>query len=388
MKKNYKLVLGLVAGLTIGSAVVANSVPTEAKIKYETPKQMGKRVYRAMVKAYNGKKKVTVSFYVKAKKEEKVWDVSNKVQKEASKAQFGKQQIGNRKLSLSADDTCLNPSYKKVRKGVYRYKYTINGKNRMFRDLFRDDECNRKLLADLTPLTKGKSQFDKAFITMAWLRGRAGYQCGRNQDASNYALWRRKFHADCDDLAGAYWYYAEAAGVKKVGMVAIPDEDGGHAWNYIVVNGRMYFVDFQGWDESFGRKGDLTGKEFVKKMYDPDFLMKKWQALKGLTNWYRDYVSTDVKNELAPKILWNKMTTEQRDDYKNCIKKMDGRFDILDEYNFECDSWSQSCFLPVKVYFSGRYTDYTVKQLKNKSWWDGLDGKPGKMPKKYRKYLW
>lgn len=374
MKKNYKLVLGLVLGLAVSTAVglTAQSTTTEAKIKYETPKQMGKRVYRAMVKAYNGKKKVTVSFYVKAKKEEKVWDVSNKVQKEASKAQFGKQQIGNKQLSLSADDTCLNPSYKKVKKGVYHYKYTINGKNRMFRDLFRDDECNRKLLADLTPLTDGKSQFDKAFITMAWLRGRAGYQCGRNQDASKKALWKRKFHADCDDLAGSYWYYAEAAGVKKVGMVSTKV----HSFNYIVVNGRMYFVDFQRWNDiSFGRKGDLSGKEFVEKMYDPDFLMKKWQALKGLTNWYRDYVSIDVKNELAPKILWNKMTTEQRDDYKNCIKKMDGRFDILDEYNFECDSWSQAQFLPMKVYCS-KYSDYTVKKIKKI------------VPKKLHKYLW
>ena len=374
MKKNYKLVLGLVLGLAVSTAVglTAQSTTTESKIKYETPKQMGKRVYRAMVKAYNGKKKVTVSFYVKAKKEEKVWDVSNKVQKEASKAQFGKQQIGNRKLSLSADDTCLNPSYKKVKKGVYRYKYTINGKNRMFRDLFRDDECNRKLLANLTPLTDGKSQFDKAWITMQWLQGRSGYQCGRNQDASNYALWKRKFHADCDDLASAYSYYAKAAGVKKVGIVSTKD----HSFNYIMVNGRMYFIDYQDCSNpGFGRKGDLSGKEFVEKMYDPDFLMKKWQALKGLTNWYRDYVSIDVKNELAPKILWNKMTTKQRDDYKNCIKKMDGRFDILDEYNLECDSWSQAQFLPMKVYCS-KYSDYTVKTIKKI------------VPKKLHKYLW
>lgn len=384
MRKNYKLVLGLALGLAVSTAVGLTAQPTttEAKVKYETPKQMGKRVYRAMVKAYNGKKKVTVSFYVKAKKEEKVWDVSNKVQKEASKAQFGKQQIGNRKLSLSADDTCLNPSYKKMKKGIYRYKYTINGKNRMFRDLFRDDECNRKLLADLTPLTEGKSQFDKAFITMAWLRGRAIYQCGRNQDASNYALWKRKFHADCDDLAGTYWYYAKAAGVKKVGMVSVNDEDGGHSWNYIVVNGRMYFVDFQGWDESFGRKGHLSGKEFVEKMYDPEYVMKRWDDLDWINGWYKKNVDAEAKDELTVKAVFDKMPEEQKTYLYNKYNSS------YDKYIFSCDSWSQSCFLPVKVYFSGKYTDYTVKQLKNKSWWDGLDGKPGKMPKKYRKYLW
>ena len=252
----------------------------------------------------------------------------------------------------------------------------------MFRDLFRDDECNRKLLADLTPLTEGKSQFDKAFITMAWLRGRAIYQCGRNQDASNYALWKRKFHADCDDLAGTYWYYAKAAGVKKVGMVSVNDEDGGHSWNYIVVNGRMYFVDFQGWDESFGRKGHLSGKEFVEKMYDPEYVMKRWDDLDWINGWYKKNVDAEAKDELTVKAVFDKMPEEQKTYLYNKYNSS------YDKYIFSCDSWSQSCFLPVKVYFSGKYTDYTVKQLKNKSWWDGLDGKPGKMPKKYRKYLW
>lgn len=372
MKKNYKLVLGLVAGLTIGSAVVANPVQTEAKIKYETPKQAGQRFYKAETLAYKGKKKVTRVFYYKTKDYKDIYKFTSMLYKEAAKAQYGSQFINQHMTDGSTDIVYVKDSHKKVKKGVGSYKITINGKSGTFRREYRETEANRKLLADLTPLTKGKSQFDKAFITMAWLRGRAGYQCGRNQDTSKKALWNRKYHTDCDGLAGTYWYYAEAAGVKKVGMVSTKV----HSFNYIVVNGRMYFVDFQRWNDiSFGRKGDLTGKEFIEKMYDPDFLMKKWQALKGLTNWYRDYVSTDVKNELAPKILWNKMTTEQRDDYKNCIKKMDGRFDILDEYNFECDSWSQAQFLPMKVYCS-KYSDYTVKKIKKI------------VPKKLHKYLW
>ena len=370
MKKNYKLVLGLVAGLTIGSAVGLTAQPTttEAKIKYETPKQMGKRVYRAMVKAYNGKKKVTVSFYVKAKKEEKVWDVSNKVQKEASKAQFGKQQIGNRKLSLSADDTCLNPSYKKVKKGVYQYKYTINGKNRMFRDLFRDDECNRKLLADLTPLTKGKSQFDKAWITMQWLQGRSYYQCGRNQNTSKKALWNRKYHTDCDGLAGSYSYYAKAAGVKKVGIVSTKD----HSFNYIVVNGRMYFIDYQDCSNpGFGRKGDLSGKEFVEKMYDPDYVTKEWDGLKWLNNYYIEHVDPNAKMEISFKAVWDKMPEEHKDK----IGKLDGGMDTQYKYELTCDSWSQAQFLPMKVYCY-RYSDYTLKKIKKI------------VPKKLHKYLW
>ena len=379
MKKNYKLVLGLALGLAVSTAVGLTTQPTttEAKVKYETPKQMGKRVYRAMVKAYNGKKKVTVSFYVKAKKEEKVWDVSNKVQKEASKAQFGKQQIGNRKLSLSADDTCLNPSYKKVKKGVYRYKYTINGKNRMFRDLFRDDECNRKLLADLTPLTKGKSQFDKAWITMEWLRDRAIYQCGRNQDASNYALWKRKFHADCDDLAGTYWYYAKAAGVKKVGMVSVNDEDGGHSWNYIVVNGRMYFVDFQSTTGSCLDDKAISAKKVVSLMNDPDFLMQNWDGLSSWNESYREDFDADAKDEITIKAVYNKMTVEQK---KAAGVNDLSKYSPYSRYQMECDSWSQSHFLPVQVFCShGLGREYTVKQIKKNCYWDGSNHK-GKCP--------
>ena len=251
MRKNYKLVLGLVAGLTIGSAVGLTAQPTttEAKIKYETPKQAGQRFYKAETLAYKSKKKVTRVFYYKTKDYKDIYKFTSMLYKEAAKAQYGDQFINQHMTDGSTDIVYVKDSHKKVKKGVGSYKITINGKSGTFRREYRETEANRKLLADLTPLTKGKSQFDRAFITMSWLRGRAYYQCGRNQDTSKKALWNRKYHTDCDGLAGTYWYYAKAAGVKKVGMVSVNDEDGVHSWNYIVVNGRMYFVDFQGWDE-------------------------------------------------------------------------------------------------------------------------------------------
>lgn len=188
---------------------------------------------------------------------------------------------------------------------------------------------------------------------MAWLRGRAGYQCGRNQDASKKALWKRKFHADCDDLAGAYSYYARAAGVKKVGIVSTKV----HSFNYIVVNGRMYFVYFQGWDESFGRKGDLSGKEFVEKMYDPEYVTKEWDDLEWLNGWYRKTVDADAKDEITCKTVFDKMPEEQKTYLYNKYNSS------YDKYIFSCDSWSQAQFLPMKAYCY-RYSDYTVKKIK------------------------
>ena len=385
MRKNYKLVLGLVAGLTIGSAVVANSVPAEAKIKYETPKQAGQRFYKAETLAYKGKKKVTRVFYYKTKDYKDIYKFTSMLYKEAAKAQYGSQFINQHMTDGSTDIVYVKDSHKKVKKGVGSYKITINGKSGTFRREYRETEANRKLLADLTPLTKGKSQFDKAWITMEWLRDRAYYQCGRNQDSSNKALWKKKYHADCDDLAGTYWYYAEAAGVKKVGMVSIPDEDGGHSWNYIVVKGRMYFIDFQGTSGSCLDDKAISAKKVVSLMNDPDFLMQNWSYLSSWNELYRKYVDANAEDEITCKAVYNKMTKEQR---KAADVDDLSEFQPDARYSLSCDSWSQSHFLPVKVYFSGRYTDYTVKQLKNKSWWDGLDGKPGKMPKKYRKYLW
>ena len=193
MRKNYKLVLGLVAGLTVGSIMIQPTT-TEAKVKYETPKQAGQKWYKAQTKAYNGKKKVSVTFNIKAKNEKQADAVIRKLYVEAAKAQYSNQFISRNMTDGTTDYLYTAESFKKVKKGVYRWKITINGKSGTFRREYREAGYNKKLLADLTPLTKGKSQFDKAWIAMEWLRDRAYYQCGRNQDSSNKALWKKKYH--------------------------------------------------------------------------------------------------------------------------------------------------------------------------------------------------
>ena len=134
----------------------------------------------------------------------------------------------------------------------------------------------------------------------------------------------------------------------------------------------MYFVDFQGWDDSFGRKGHLSGKEFVEKMYDPEYVTKRWDALSFWNEWYRKNVNVDAKNEITVKAVYNKMTNEQ----KEAEEKQDGEFSIYGNYQLECDSWSQSCFEPVKVFCYRSSGEYTVKKIKKI------------VPKKLHKYLW
>ena len=376
MRKNYKLVLGLVAGLAVGTAMT-NPVKTEAKIKYETPKQAGQKWYKAQTKAYNCKKKVSVTFNIKAKNEKQADAVIRKLYVEAAKAQYGNQFISRNMTDGTTDYLYTAESFKKVKKGVYCWKITINGKSGTFRREYRETGYNKKLLADLTPLTKGKNQFDKAWITMEWLRDRAYYQCGRNQDSSNKALWKKKYHADCDDLAGTYGYYAKAAGVKKVGMVSVNDSDGGHSWNYIVVDGRMYFIDFQSTTGSCLDGKSISAKKVVSLMHDPDFLMQNWDGLSSWNKSYREDFDASAKDEITIKAVYNKMTTEQ--------KKAAGvddlsKFSPYSRYQMECESWSQSHFLPVKVFCShGIGREYTVKQIKKNCYWDGSNHK-GKCP--------
>ena len=371
MRKNYKLVLGLVAGLTIGSAVglTAQSTTTEAKIKYETPKQAGQRWYKAQTEAYKGKKKVTRVFYIKAKNEGKASGVIHRMCVAAVKAQYRDQYDENwGEAGASAD--YYKESFKRVKNGVYRWQITYNGKNKKFRKEYREAEYNREMLTELTSLTDGKSQFDKAWITMEWLRDRAIYQCGNHQDWSVTALYKRKFHAACGPLAWTYEDYAKAAGVKKVGMISTKD----HSFNYIVVNGRMYFIDFQSTTGSCLDDKAINAKRVVSLMNDPDFLMQNWYGLSSWNESYREDFDADAKDEITIKAVYNKMTAEQK---KAAGVNDLSKYSPYSRYQMECDSWSQSHFLPVKVFCSyGIGREYTVKKIKKI------------VPKKLHKYLW
>ena len=371
MRKNYKLVLGLVAVLTIGSAVGLTAQPTttEAKIKFETAKEAGKRLYKAETTAYKSKKKVTRVFYVKANNEKKAEDLSYKIDCAARKAQYGKYFNDNHSRFGALDYTYTKSSVKKVKKGVYAYRVTLNGKNKNFRRDYRLTECDRKLLEDLLPLTEGKNQFDKAWITMAWMRTRAIYQCGKNQDSSEEALWKRKFHADCDDLAWTYVNYASCAGVKNVGSVSTYD----HTWNYVVVDGRMYFIDFQGTSAMSGLNEEtISIQKAVSMMSDPEFIEKNWSELRWLNKWYRENVDANAEKENNCKAVWDKMTEEQ----KEAVKKRLGSIPSWDMYQLTCDSYSKSNFEPLKVFCDHSNGDYTVKQVKKI------------VPKSLQKYLW
>lgn len=338
MKKNIKLIIGLTLGLAV-SAAVAQPTKVDAKVKLETVQQAGKRLYKAETLAYKSKKKVTRVFNYKAKSQGKAEDFAYKIDCAALKAQYGKGYVKDLTIGGALDYTYTKKDIKKVKKGIYAYKITINGKHRWFREDYRNTESDRKLIIELKSFTKGQNQFEKAWTTMVWLQSRSAYYCGRHQKTTTYDLYKRQLATDCDGLAGMYAYFAKAAGVKKVGLVWDYD----HMWNWIKVNGKRYYIDYQ--DCLIGRTdANESVKELVDYCTKGDGVDLGW--LRDLDKWYRENVDANAKKEPNCKALWDKMTAKQRKAFKKSYPVWDAEC----EYQFTCPSYAQSNFRPLKAF--------------------------------------
>ena len=349
MKKNIKLIIGLTFGLAV-SAAVAQPTKVDAKVKLETAQQAGKRLYKAETLAYKSKKKVTRVFNYKAKSLGKAENFAYKIDCAALKIQYGKYYSNSNIYCGALDYTYTKKDIKKVKKGIYAYKITINGKNAGFRKDYRNTESDRKLVAEIKSFTKGQNQFEKAWTTMVWFRARSCYDCGRHQKTTVYDLYKRDLQTDCDGLASMYAHFAHRAGVKKVGLVRYND----HMWNWIEVDGVKYYIDYQGvtsWP-------DKSVKKAVEKSIDPLY-EDNWGMLWRLNKWYRENVDADAKIVTSCAKRWASLNKEQKAKFRN--RYVGGSWD---EYELTCDSYAKSNFLPLKVFCDRSNGDHTVSQSK------------------------
>ena len=182
-----KITVGLGIALTALTLTLTNPATTEAKTKYLTAKEAGKKIASLQKRCYEKKIKSSTTFSFKAKNEDKAWDFIMKAYTETAKIQYGKG------YGKGLEATCgTRESWKKSiltgSKGSFKFKLIINGKSKAYRKNYRDDECVKKLLIELKGFTKGKSQFDKAWITMCWFKARSCYASGQHKYTSNYAL--------------------------------------------------------------------------------------------------------------------------------------------------------------------------------------------------------
>ena len=350
MKKNFKIVLGLTLGLAV-AGMASQSTKVDAKVRLETVQQAGKRLYKAETLAYKSKKKVTRVFNYKAKSQKEADRFAEKICDEALKAQYGKGYVKDLTIKGSLDYTYTKESLKKVKKGVYAYRMTINGKHRWFREDYRDTECDRKLIIELKSFTKGQNQFEKAWTTMVWLRARSCYDCGRHQKTTVYDLYKRQLATDCDGLAGKYAYFAEAAGVKHVGCVWDYD----HMWNWIEVDGVKYYIDYQG-----VQTGGVGSVKYVVDYYtNKKNAYDRWDMLWHLNEWYIENVDADAKIVTSCAKRWASLNKEQKAKFRD--RYVGGSWD---EYELTCDSYAKSNFLPLKVFCDRSNGDHTVSQSK------------------------
>ena len=273
-----------------------------------------------------------------SKNKSKARRFAGKIDRTALKIQYGKYyKDGGYRGAL--DDLYTKWYVKKLKKGIYTYKITINGKNAGFRKDYRNTESDRKLVAELLSFTKGQSQFEKAWTTMVWLQSRSAYYCGRHQKTTVYDLYKRQLATDCDGLAGMYAYFAKVAGVKKVGCVWDYD----HMWNWIKVNGKRYYIDYQ--DCLIGRSdANESVKELVDYCTKGDGVI--WYNLSDLNKWYRENINPNAKEATNCKAIWDKLTAKQKKAYHASEEDRTANSD----YQLKCSSYAQSNFRPLKAF--------------------------------------
>ena len=338
-------------GLAIaGSALVFNPVKTEAKTTYVTTKEAGKKIAALQKKAYKSKKKVSTSFKFKAKS---AGSFERGAYKEACKAQFGKAyRTDFRNTRIEYSGYCSNSfvasSYscrnhwidgcafnaKKIKKGVYSCKITINGKNSSYRKQYRNDEARKTMINRITEITEGMNQFDKFYVTACWVETYAHYYAVPNKRLSDYDFMKGKYCGACSEMADVLARYAKWAGVKNVGMVESRKDD--HAWVYLEVDGTKYYHD----PSSDCTPNVLNRKEALEALDD----CKSY--LRDDNKWYKANIDSDAKDFTNSRDFWNSLTAEQ----KKAYEKDRGPVDDYVKYQFSCECCSKEQLLPAKLF--------------------------------------
>ena len=330
-----KIITGLGIALTALTLTLATPTTTEAKSKYVTAKQAGKKIAALQKRCYEKKIKSSTTFSFKAKNEDKAWDFVEKAYTETAKIQYGKGYGKGLKATSDTWDSWQEGTKLTGSKGSFKFKQVINGKSKAYRKEYKEDLYVKKLLIELKGFTNGKSQFDKAWITMCWLKARSTYCEGAHKYTSNYDLYKRNLITDCDGLAGKYAFYAEQAGVKHVGVVS----DSEHMWNWIKVDGKRYYIDYQG--AMCTTSHDYSVKKCVELSIDP----KDWLALITANEWYKENVDPDAKDFKNCKQFWDSLTKEQQKAFSKRFIFGPGA-----KYAITCSSYSQTHFLPLDAF--------------------------------------
>ena len=349
-----KIIMGLGIALTALTLVATNPTSTEAKSKYLTAKEAGKKIAALQKRCYEKKIKSSTTFSFKAKNENKFWDFIQTAYVEAAKVQYGK---GVYRKGFSAVSGCgesWSPhTYKKTGKSAYKYKLTINGKHNGFKKAYREADCHRKLILEIQKYTKGMSQFDKAWVTMVWINNRAYYKENCHDRIDMYKVYKRKYSGSCGEVAELYATFAKSAGVQHVGTVRHKN----HMWNWIEVDGKKYYIDFQCSGACYGK--DI--KHCIKISLDP-LCDSGWDCLYWLKKWCKEEENLDVEGYDNCKELWDSLTKEQQKAYEKTFSR---GFTARTKYELTCDTYSKSFFQPKEVYCSYDHPLKTYKEWRH-----------------------
>ena len=232
------------------ATVLACANPAKADAKVVTVKAAAKEMVKVSEKAYKDRKTHTVKFTLKGNDIWKVWDVYKETAElETAKSGYGTvdcsiPQPAN-KLFKWGTQSDKNGTYKFAKgNGTITYSATFSGNNKGFRKRYYDHQCGEKITKEIKSITKGENQKMKAIIVMDWLYDHAKYKVAKNGNdfkTDAISLYKGEAHSECQGLAGMWSSLAKVAGIKKCGSVSYD----GHRWNWLEVDGKKYYLDFQ-----------------------------------------------------------------------------------------------------------------------------------------------
>ena len=363
-----KIMTGLGIALTALTLTLTNPTSTEAKTKYVTAKDAGKKIASLQKRCYEKKIKKTITFNFKAKNYSKAWDFIDKAYAETARIEYGKAYRTNFK-KLKGSNKYVRFSFCKKGfksatenwiswldfdliekgKGKFCYKVTIKGKDKKFRFEYKEIEYAKKLINEVTSITKDMGEFDKAYAVMLWLRCRAAYYQMYHKDLTMAKLYERGYLSDCDQLADLYTFFAKCAGVKHVGTVC----HGNHMWNWIQVGKTKYYIDFQ---DGGPYSRQFTIRETIKEMMDP-LDDGNWDFLYNLNEWYKENIDANAKDFDNCKALYDSLTEEQREVFDKSHRNLTK----VSQYELTCNTYSKIYLLPKEVYCNNSHPLKTYK---------------------------
>ena len=258
-------------------------VTAEAAGKVLTMEEAAKKLLKTAYKAHDQKKKLTTSVTIECPNKKAVEKYMDKLSEAIVKEELGEisdvedlaANVAPRNLTRNKDGSYTRgDTYKN---GKLTVKVTYNGKDKEWRQKNEHIIYGKQNMEELSEVTKGMSEIDKAWRIAVWLM--ADHKTRYYGDYSKFAtsekdVAKNRAQGNCSSLNMMYTLYATRMGIKAGGV-----SSNNHEITCVKINGNKYYTDLQGvasdhegWVESQDKDyndEDVDANRVVKFVPDP-----------------------------------------------------------------------------------------------------------------------